>query len=189
MGLQDAILSLFSDALSRAKGAIYFCVGAAISTIEYLNANPKPEYYLTNSFGNILMIVGLMTVIVRTLQGWVKSFSSSRSKSKKGKAEYVRSKNAALANFKTMPATCRSAVKYQCRLGEKRFYAGVRSRLLDDLLGLHVVVQPYQFGEMFSEGMYMIHPAIWEMRSEIIADTTIRDVQHDPFEYNAVGRI
>jgi hypothetical protein len=185
MALQDALLSLVSDALSRAKGAIYFLVGAAISTVEYLNANPKPEYYLTNSFGNIVMFVGFMTVVVRTVEGWTRSYTSSQAKSKKGQEEYIRSANAAKANFRTMPATCRSALKYQCLRGEQRFYAGVRSAVLDELLGLHVVVQPHQLGETFSSGMYMIHPALWEMRSEIIANEDIDDLyQRDPFVYS-----
>ncbi|POO56268.1 hypothetical protein [Agrobacterium rosae] len=173
MGFQEFLLAVLERTLSRATGLIYLSIGAAISAVEYLNANPKPEYFLTNSIGNLLIYVGLATVVVRTIERWKKSYEEKQRRQTLLRTETQRLEQSALANLPVLDNIYRSALKAQVLTGQQRFLVGGGNGLLARLVDLHIIVRPDQLGQRGSSGVYIINPAIWSKRQEIIDDDSV----------------
>lgn len=187
MGFQEFLLAVLKNTTSRTTGLIYLGIGVAISAVEYLNAQPKTEHYLTNSAGNILMYVGAATVTVRSLERWKKDFEKRRSEKNKAAANAAaaarqalagqeRSNRTARANYESAPSSLKSAIKFQCKTGKQRFYVKRENRLLEELKEMHLVVPSVQVGDVYTPGAYVVHPAIWMMKDEITEDETVHNL-------------
>lgn len=177
MSFQDFLLAVLERTLSRATGLIYLAIGAAISLVDYLQANPKPEYFLTNSPGNILMYVGAATVVARSVEKWKHEYEANRKAKNEIKAQQDKLAQAALANYPIMDDVLQGALKKQIQLGKQRFHVIKPNRLLHELQKMHVVVTPLELGEKRTQDAYVIHPAIWNKRDEILSN----DIKTDKF--------
>jgi len=179
MSFQDFLLAVLERTLSRATGLIYLAIGAAISLVEYLQANPKPEYFLTNSVGNLLVYVGVATVAVRSIEKRKHAFEASRKAKSEIKAQQDKLAQSALANYPIMDDILQGALKKQIQLGKQRFHVMKPNRLLHELQKMNVVVTPLELGEKRTQDVYVIHPAVWDKRDEILNNGIKTDQFYD----------
>ncbi|MBW6421631.1 hypothetical protein KX729_09280 [Rhizobium sp. XQZ8] len=163
------IFALLLDKLtSRTAGAVSFCVGFGMTLLEYLYANPKPEYFFQIDIWAVATFAGASAVVFRSIATWKTAYEKRQSEGAYGRAKAKRVEQAALANLDHLPKQELEALLHWLREGKQRIHVQYKTDLMRELLGHYIFVETKELGDAWSSGMYAIHPAIWARRDEIL---------------------
>lgn len=172
--MQEFLLSLIDRCTSRTTAAIMFGAGCIVSLIDYLNATPKPSYIFTNTPGNYVMFFGFVTLIVRSLKKGMENLAANDELERRHRHKQETLRVTALSNFEVLDDRYKGMIKTQMASGKQRFHVVNMSAPLSELTALNIVIDPRQVGQPSTGQVFMIHPALWERRNEILNDYSIQ---------------